>query len=250
MWLFNCITIGTLFEHFYLKKKNCTKTLKKNVQNITPSLNITPTLKLYLFFQVYFLLLLAALSNSLSFNALLWNWTGQLKVESDQELTSHELCGAPVPAVTPFVGHSREDPFHISSGCWDAQDVAGDTQHVRQVSYLKESHPPGSHTIGLPFIFSIFFEPLQNGFCCGAFIIKFIHVDFMDKVELGGHPFNVTKGHGAMVQRERLQWEQPVVFGKVEPFLNIWECCVEKCRKICPCHVCITWMETLQLHFS
>ena len=69
------LTIGTLFEHFYLKKKNSTKTLKlilkNNVQNITPSLNITLSLKTYFFFQVYFLLILAALSNSLSFNALL-----------------------------------------------------------------------------------------------------------------------------------------------------------------------------------
>lgn len=44
----------------------------------------------------------------------------RFKKVGDQELTPYELHGAPVPAVTPFVGHSGKDPFHISSGCWDA----------------------------------------------------------------------------------------------------------------------------------
>lgn len=78
--------------------------------------------------------------------------------------------------------------------------MTDDGQHVGQVSYLKENHPLGSHTFGLPFIFSIFVVPLQHGLCCEEFIIKLIHVDFMDEVELGGHPLNVTEGQGAMVQ--------------------------------------------------
>lgn len=160
-------------EQFYLKKKKEQKNNKntylliqqekKKVQNITPALNITPSLKTVTSFSrctsCYFWQHWVTLCLSKGWRK---TRTGLLKVESDQELTSRELRGAPVLVVIPFVGHSGEDSFHISSGCWDARDVADDRQHTRQVSYLKESHPPGSHTFGLPFIFSIFIELKLN----------------------------------------------------------------------------------------
>ena len=76
MLLFKCITIGTLFEHFYKKKpvqinnKN-TYVKKESAKHYSFPQHYSSPQNCYLFFQVYFLLLLAALSNSLSFKALL-----------------------------------------------------------------------------------------------------------------------------------------------------------------------------------
>ena len=120
-------------------------------------------------FRAYFLALLAAMRNSLSFKTVMWK-SEQFCSKSDEKLALYELHWASVSDVAPLVCHSGEDPLNISSEYWNSQYVCHDREHVGKISCFKHDHP--CSTTPLAFNSSYFFpEPPNDGITTSACII-------------------------------------------------------------------------------